>query len=167
MATGWAGDGAVQDQIDATVEDAISRVQSQLPQGSPVRFAQKPATALLPLSEPDASRLVAAAALAIPDLAGIDLLGILQRHPRRLPSAGLRDGRQVDVELREILRGAYPRGVPTHLGHEPGRHANPLCHTFEDRRDAAWMWRIANLISANQPAKYRPFTDLRMVEPDS
>jgi phage/conjugal plasmid C-4 type zinc finger TraR family protein len=33
MATGWAGDGAVQDQIDATVKDAINRVQSQLPQG--------------------------------------------------------------------------------------------------------------------------------------
>jgi phage/conjugal plasmid C-4 type zinc finger TraR family protein len=33
MATGWAGDGAVQDQIDATVKDAIGRVQSQLPRG--------------------------------------------------------------------------------------------------------------------------------------
>jgi phage/conjugal plasmid C-4 type zinc finger TraR family protein len=33
MATGWAGDGAVQEQIDATVKDAIKRVQSQLPQG--------------------------------------------------------------------------------------------------------------------------------------
>ncbi len=33
MATGWAGDGAVQDQIDATVKDAISRLKSQLPQG--------------------------------------------------------------------------------------------------------------------------------------
>ena len=33
MATGWAGDGAVQDQIDATVKDAITRVQSQLPHG--------------------------------------------------------------------------------------------------------------------------------------
>lgn len=33
MATGWAGDGAVQDQIDATVEDAIKRVRSNLPQG--------------------------------------------------------------------------------------------------------------------------------------
>jgi phage/conjugal plasmid C-4 type zinc finger TraR family protein len=33
MATGWAGDGAVQDQIDATVKDAIGRVQSRLPQG--------------------------------------------------------------------------------------------------------------------------------------
>lgn len=33
MATGWAGDGAVQDQIDATVKDGIKRARSQLPQG--------------------------------------------------------------------------------------------------------------------------------------
>jgi len=33
MATGWAGDGAVQDQIDATVKDGVSRAQSRLPQG--------------------------------------------------------------------------------------------------------------------------------------
>ena len=33
MATGWAGDGAVQDQIDATVKDAIQRARSRLPQG--------------------------------------------------------------------------------------------------------------------------------------
>jgi phage/conjugal plasmid C-4 type zinc finger TraR family protein len=33
MATGWAGDGAVQDQIDATVEDAIRRARSQLASG--------------------------------------------------------------------------------------------------------------------------------------
>lgn len=33
MATGWAGDGAVQDQIDATIDDAIKRVRSRLPQG--------------------------------------------------------------------------------------------------------------------------------------
>jgi phage/conjugal plasmid C-4 type zinc finger TraR family protein len=33
MATGWAGEGAVQDQIDATVKDAITRVRNQLPQG--------------------------------------------------------------------------------------------------------------------------------------
>jgi hypothetical protein len=29
MATGWAGDNAVQDQIDATVKDAIKRARSQ------------------------------------------------------------------------------------------------------------------------------------------
>ena len=33
MATGWAGDGAVQDQIDATVEDAIRRARNRLPTG--------------------------------------------------------------------------------------------------------------------------------------
>lgn len=33
MATGWAGDGAVQDQIDATVNDGIRRSQSRLNQG--------------------------------------------------------------------------------------------------------------------------------------
>jgi phage/conjugal plasmid C-4 type zinc finger TraR family protein len=33
MATGWAAEGAVQDQIDATVKDGISRAKSRLPQG--------------------------------------------------------------------------------------------------------------------------------------
>jgi phage/conjugal plasmid C-4 type zinc finger TraR family protein len=33
MATGWAKEGAVQDQIDATIKDAIDRIHSRLPQG--------------------------------------------------------------------------------------------------------------------------------------
>jgi phage/conjugal plasmid C-4 type zinc finger TraR family protein len=33
MATGWAKEGAVQDQIDATVKDAIKRAKSRLPTG--------------------------------------------------------------------------------------------------------------------------------------
>jgi phage/conjugal plasmid C-4 type zinc finger TraR family protein len=33
MATGWAGDGAVQDQIDATVKDAVERARSELRKG--------------------------------------------------------------------------------------------------------------------------------------
>lgn len=33
MATGWAGDGAVQEQIDATVQDGIARARSRLPSG--------------------------------------------------------------------------------------------------------------------------------------
>ena len=33
MATGWAKEGAVQEQIDATVKDAIKRAKSQLPEG--------------------------------------------------------------------------------------------------------------------------------------
>ncbi len=33
MATGWAGDGAVQDQIDATVNDGVQRARQQLRKG--------------------------------------------------------------------------------------------------------------------------------------
>lgn len=34
MATGWAGDGAVQDQIDASINDAIKKARDQLPKGA-------------------------------------------------------------------------------------------------------------------------------------
>ena len=33
MATGWAREGAVQDQIDDTVKDGVLRAKSRLPQG--------------------------------------------------------------------------------------------------------------------------------------
>jgi phage/conjugal plasmid C-4 type zinc finger TraR family protein len=33
MATGWAKEGAVQEQIDATIKDAVDRAQSRLPRG--------------------------------------------------------------------------------------------------------------------------------------
>ena len=33
MATGWAGDNAVNEQIEATIKDAIERARSRLPQG--------------------------------------------------------------------------------------------------------------------------------------
>ena len=33
MATGWARDGAVQEQIDASVDDAVKRARSALPRG--------------------------------------------------------------------------------------------------------------------------------------
>jgi phage/conjugal plasmid C-4 type zinc finger TraR family protein len=33
MATGWAGDSAVNDQIEATVKDGVQRAQSRLPTG--------------------------------------------------------------------------------------------------------------------------------------
>lgn len=35
MATGWAGDSAVQDQIDATIEDAIRRARARLARTGP------------------------------------------------------------------------------------------------------------------------------------
>lgn len=33
MATGWARDGAVQEQIDASVDDAVKRARNALPRG--------------------------------------------------------------------------------------------------------------------------------------
>ena len=41
MATGWAGDGAVQDQIDATVADAIKRARSRLPTGESLSHCEE------------------------------------------------------------------------------------------------------------------------------
>lgn len=41
MATGWAGDGAVQDQIDATVNDAIKRVRSNMRHGPSLKRCEE------------------------------------------------------------------------------------------------------------------------------
>ena len=41
MAGGFAKDGAVQDQIDATVEDAVTRVRGQLPQGESLAHCEE------------------------------------------------------------------------------------------------------------------------------
>jgi len=41
MATGWAGDNAVQEQIDATVDDAVKRARSRLPTGPGLRNCEE------------------------------------------------------------------------------------------------------------------------------
>ena len=41
MATGWARDGAVQDQIDASVEDAVELARSHLPQGESLTHCEE------------------------------------------------------------------------------------------------------------------------------
>ena len=41
MATGWARDGAVQEQIDASVEDAVERARSQLPSGESLSHCEE------------------------------------------------------------------------------------------------------------------------------
>ena len=41
MATGWARDGAVQDQIDASVEDAVKRARAKLPRGESRRRCEE------------------------------------------------------------------------------------------------------------------------------
>ena len=41
MAGGWASDGAVQEQIDASVEDAVERARSKLPQGESAKTCRE------------------------------------------------------------------------------------------------------------------------------
>ncbi len=41
MATGWAQDGAVQEQIDSTIEDAVQRARSQLPKGESLAHCEE------------------------------------------------------------------------------------------------------------------------------
>jgi phage/conjugal plasmid C-4 type zinc finger TraR family protein len=41
MATGWAREGAVQDQIDDTVKDGVLRAKSRLPQGESATHCQQ------------------------------------------------------------------------------------------------------------------------------
>lgn len=40
MASGWSPDGAVQDQIDASVEDAVKLAKSRLPNGESLKYCQ-------------------------------------------------------------------------------------------------------------------------------
>ncbi len=51
MAGGWSRDGAVQDQIDASVDDAVKRARSRLPGGKSLTHCQECEAAI-----PDARR---------------------------------------------------------------------------------------------------------------
>lgn len=41
MAGGWTNDGAVQEQIDSSIEDAIQRARSQLPSGESLSHCEE------------------------------------------------------------------------------------------------------------------------------
>jgi phage/conjugal plasmid C-4 type zinc finger TraR family protein len=41
MATGWAKEGAVQEQIDASIEDALASVRARLPQGESLKYCEE------------------------------------------------------------------------------------------------------------------------------
>ena len=41
MAGGWAKDGAVQDQIDASVDEAVARAKSQMLKGKSAEFCEE------------------------------------------------------------------------------------------------------------------------------
>jgi phage/conjugal plasmid C-4 type zinc finger TraR family protein len=46
MAGGWTRDGAVQDQIDASVDDAIKLARSRLPAGASLKHCEECAAAI-------------------------------------------------------------------------------------------------------------------------
>ena len=41
MAGGWSKDGAVQDQIDASIKDAVDRARNQLPKGESLKECEE------------------------------------------------------------------------------------------------------------------------------
>ncbi|MCT4713208.1 DksA/TraR family C4-type zinc finger protein [Enterobacteriaceae bacterium H11S18] len=41
MASGWANDDAVQEQIDSTIDDAIARARSELPKGESLQDCEE------------------------------------------------------------------------------------------------------------------------------
>ncbi len=41
MAVGWAQDGAVQQQIDASVADAVKRARGQMPTGKSLEYCEE------------------------------------------------------------------------------------------------------------------------------
>lgn len=53
MATGWARDGAVQDQIDATIKDGVKRARSELPKGPSLERCEE-CDAKIPLARREA-----------------------------------------------------------------------------------------------------------------
>lgn len=46
MASGWAPEGAVQDQIDSTVDDALQRARQNLPRGESLEECEECGTAI-------------------------------------------------------------------------------------------------------------------------
>jgi len=49
MASGWARDGAVQDQIDASIEDAVKLARSRLPEGKSLAHCEE-CDAVIPIA---------------------------------------------------------------------------------------------------------------------
>ncbi len=88
MAGGWTRDGAVQDQIDATVEDAINQARSNIPKGESAEFCMECDAPI-----PEARRL------AIP---GVELCVACQSalEAKQVVSGGINRRASKDSQLR-------------------------------------------------------------------
>ena len=68
MATGWARDGAVQDQIDASVEEAVERARKKIPRGESLAQCEECGEAI-----PEARRqAIPGVRLCVPCQEGLD-----------------------------------------------------------------------------------------------
>ena len=87
MAGGFAKDGAVQDQIDATVEDAVKRARDQLPAGESLTHCEECEAAI-----PEARRA------AVP---GVKLCVTCQeKHDKEVAFSGYNRRGSKDSQLR-------------------------------------------------------------------
>jgi phage/conjugal plasmid C-4 type zinc finger TraR family protein len=88
MATGWARDGAVQEQIDASVEDAVELARSRLPSGESLTHCEE-CGAEIPLARRE----------AVP---GVRLCIVCQqsRDEQQVSQAGLNRRASKDSQLR-------------------------------------------------------------------
>ena len=88
MAGGFAKDGAVQEQIDASIEDAISRARDQLPKGKSLTHCEECGDAI-----PDARRkAVPGVRLCIPCQ--------IERDKKSVSAAGYNRRGSKDSQLR-------------------------------------------------------------------
>ncbi|MBK6376433.1 MAG: DksA/TraR family C4-type zinc finger protein [Xanthomonadales bacterium] len=87
MATGWAGDGAVQDQIDATIKEGIARARTRLGKGPGLKHCEECAAKI-----PEARRK------AVP---GVRLcVGCQEARDREVRAAGINRRGSKDSQLR-------------------------------------------------------------------
>ncbi|HQV72502.1 MAG: DksA/TraR family C4-type zinc finger protein [Xanthomonadales bacterium] len=87
MATGWAGDGAVQDQIDATIKEGIARARTRLGKGPGLKHCEECAARI-----PEARRK------AVP---GVRLcVGCQEARDREVRASGINRRGSKDSQLR-------------------------------------------------------------------
>lgn len=88
MAGGWTRDGAVQDQIDATVEDAVNQARSNIPKGDSAEFCVECDAAI-----PEARRAA---------IAGVQLCVVCQSilEAAQVKSGGINRRGSKDSQLR-------------------------------------------------------------------
>ncbi len=116
MATGWAKEGAVQEQIDATVKDAINLAKSRLPQGPSLSHCAECGTEI-----PQLRREAVPRSAALPTLSGRSRSGggafrriqpsRQQGQPTTLIQTSFKSTNDDCAKTREFCSGESPHSV--------------------------------------------------------